>query len=251
MVVKMSVEQIRHIQLMIGTPVYGSQCYGLYLRSILSLQRKCHKVGIQMMVSNICHESLLQRSRNYVVDEFLRSGFTHLMFVDTDICFDPDYVIALLMLDKDVIGAPYPEKKKIEWETVIRGVQQAHCQETDLEKLAGDLVMDDQHKQTIMTDPSTLIKVDVLKPGFMMVKRRVFDKLQMVYPENSYRPDHIGIAHFDGARNIHMFFSVEIDPDTRKLLTEYEFFCKQWRDIGGQIYMCPWMVLTHIGTHMY
>jgi len=230
---------------MIGTPVYGSKCHGRYLFSLLSLLRLCSQLDIQVGVSSICSESLLQRSRNYVVDEFLRSGFTHLMFVDTDIFFEPEHVIALLILDKDVIGAPYPEKRRIEWETVMEGIHKGLHTNQDLDRVAGDLIFDKR------VDPHHLVEVDVLKPGFMMVKRQVFDKLQMTYPENYYRPDHIGTAHFDGVRNIQMFFSVEIDPHTRKLLTEYEYFCQLWRRIGGTIYMCPWMVLTHIGTYMY
>jgi hypothetical protein len=245
MSVEMPLEKLKHVRLMIGTPVYGLRCHGAYLQSILSLLQLCGVLGIQMGVSSICSESLLQRSRNYVVDEFIRSGCTHLMFVDTDICFHPEYVIALLLLDKDVIGAPYPNKAGIDWETIARTIHHGGCEEQDLHRVAGDLVFGKN------LDPSKLVEVDVIKPGFMMIKRRVFDKLQLVYPENYYRPDHIGITHFDGIRNIQMFFSVEIDPDTRKLLTEYEYFCKLWRGVGGQIYMCPWMVLTHIGTHMY
>jgi len=245
MSIEISLEKLKHVRLMIGTPVYGLRCHGAYLQSVLSLLQLCGMLGIQMGVSSICSESLLQRSRNYVVDEFLRSGFTHLLFVDTDICFQPEHVIALLMLDKDVIGAPYPEKQRIDWESIVKIIQTRNFKERDLDRVAGDLIFD-KH-----LDPSNLVEVDVMKPGFMMVKRQVFDKLQMVYPENYYRPDHIGTTHFDGIRNIQMFFSVEIDTETRRLLTEYEYFCKLWRKIGGHIYICPWMVLTHIGTHMY
>jgi hypothetical protein len=245
MSLQVSLETLKHVRLMIGTPVYGSKCDGRYLFSLLSLLRLCSQLGIHVGVSSICSESLLQRSRNYVVDEFMRSGFTHLMFVDTDIYFHPEYVISMLILDKDVIGAPYPDKRKIEWETVMEGIHKGLLTEQDLHRLAGDLMFDRQ------VDPQHLVEVDVLKPGFMMVKRQVFDKLQMTYPENYYRPDHIGITNFDGVRNIQMFFSVEIDSHTRKLLTEYEYFCQLWRRIGGTIHMCPWMVLTHIGTHVY
>lgn len=246
MSVHVSLEKLRSVRLLIGTPIYGFFCYGPYLHSLLSLINLCYSLGIQIGVSSICAESLLQRSRNYVVDEFLRSDFTHLMFVDTDLHFQPEHVIALLMLDKDVIGAPYPEKKGINWNTVVHMIKSGHCQENDLQRFAGDLVFD-KH-----IDPSNvMMEVDVLKPGFMMVKRQVFDRLQMVYPENYYRPDHIGITNFDGIRKIQMFFSVEIDPKTRKLMTEYEYFCQTWRNIGGQIYMCPWMVLTHIGSYAF
>jgi len=242
--IQVPLEKLGNIKLMVGTPMYGSRCHGSYLESILSLIKLCNALGIQIGVSSICSESLLQRSRNYVVDEFLRSGFTHLMLVDTDVQFKPEYVISFLMIDKDVIGAQYPEKKMIQWGTIIHAIKEWNVKEDKLQELAGDLV----YNHIVPTDP---IEVDVLKMGFVMIKRRVFDKLQVAYPEHFYKPDHIGITNFDGIRRIQMFFSVEIDPETRKLVPEYEFFCKMWRKIGGKIYMCPWVVLSHVGLYWF
>jgi hypothetical protein len=239
------IEKLAEVRLMVCTPMYGSKCHGAYLSSILSLLKLCSIIGIRVGVSTICNESLLQRSRNYVVDEFLRSGFTHLLFIDTDIQFKPEHVIAMIMTDKDIVGAPYPEKIDIDWNNIVQVINDNKATVENLHRMAGQFAFDRN------TDPSNLIEVDVMKPGFMMVKRKVFDRIQAIYPENYYKPDHIGITHFDGARHIQMFFSVEIDPETRKLVTEYEFFCKLWRKIGGKIYMCPWIVLNHIGNHLY
>jgi len=244
-IIEMPLEKLENVKLMIGTPMYGSRCHGAYLHSVLSLIKLCGVLGVQIGVSSICSESLLQRSRNYVVDEFLRSGFTHLILIDTDIQFKPEYVISFLMMDKDMVGAQYPEKKMIQWETIINAVKEGNVEDEEkLHELAGDLV----DNRLVPTD---IVEVDVLKMGFVMIKRQVFDKLQLSYPEHFYKPDHIGIANFDGIRRIQMFFSVEIDPETRKLATEYEFFCKMWRKIGGKIYMCPWMVLSHVGLRWY
>lgn len=240
-----SLEKLKNIKLMVGTPMYGSKCHGAYLSSIISLLKLCNRIGVRVGVSSICNESLLQRSRNYVVDEFLRSGFTHLMFVDTDIQFQPEHVVALLMADKDIVGAPYPEKIDVDWKKIIQSIKDGTANEETLPRITGEFVFDTQR------DPTDVVEVESMKPGFMMIKRRVFERLQTVYPENYYKPDHIGITHFDGARHIQMFFSVEIDPETRKLLSEYDFFCKLWRKIGGKIYMCPWMVVSHIGNHLY
>ena len=53
-----------------------------------------------------------------MVDEFLnRSDASHLLFIDSDIHFQPEDVIAMLALDKDVIGGPYP-KKAIKWKSI-------------------------------------------------------------------------------------------------------------------------------------
>lgn len=243
---ELSLGDLKNVSLMIGTPMYGSLCYGTYLNSILSLIKLCNILGIQMGVSSICNESLLQRSRNYVVDEFLRSGFSHLLFIDTDIQFNPQDVITLLMLNRDVVGAPYPEKRRIYWPQIMQVLKSDSTIDSDkLKDISGNISMDSGFA------PQDMLEVDVLKPGFMMVKRQVFDRIRLVYPENFYKPDHIGIQHFDGVRNIQMYFSVEIDPETRKLTTEYEYFCKLWRNIGGRIHLCPWIVLTHFGMNNY
>ena len=50
----------------------------------------------------IFNESLITRARNYLVDEFLRAEeFTHLMFIDSDINFNPKDVLSLAVLCDD------------------------------------------------------------------------------------------------------------------------------------------------------
>ena len=122
MQLQISVEDLRKNKLFVATPMYGGNCLGMYAKSCLDLQGLCTQYGIEVRFSFIFNESLITRARNYLVDEFLRSGFTHLLFLDSDIHFDPRDVIALLALDKDVIGAPYP-KKSIKWPAIIQAVQ--------------------------------------------------------------------------------------------------------------------------------
>jgi hypothetical protein len=65
---------------------------------------------MQVQFSFLFNESLITRGRNYLAHEFLESDATHLMFIDADIDFDPKDVIALLAMNKPVIGGPYPKK---------------------------------------------------------------------------------------------------------------------------------------------
>ncbi len=110
MEIKIKAEDLRKNKLMVCTPMYGGNCVGLYMKSCLDLQTLCIRYGIEIRFSFLFNESLITRARNYLVDEFLRSGFTHLLFIDSDINFDPNDVIALIALDKDVIGGPYPKQ---------------------------------------------------------------------------------------------------------------------------------------------
>ena len=103
-------DDLKKCKLFVATPMYGGQCVGLYMKACLDLQAICVRYGMEVRFSFLFNESLITRARNYLVDEFLRSGFTHLLFIDSDILFNPEDVLALLGLDKDVIGGPYPKK---------------------------------------------------------------------------------------------------------------------------------------------
>ena len=103
MQLEVSVEQLRKNKLFVATPMYGGSAHGMYVKSCLDLQSVCSQYGIEVRFSFIFNESLITRARNYLVDEFLRAeGFTHMLFIDADIHFDPRDVIAMLALDKEI-----------------------------------------------------------------------------------------------------------------------------------------------------
>jgi hypothetical protein len=90
MQLEVKVEELRKNKLFVATPMYGGMAHGMYLKSCLDLQGLCSQYGIEVRFSFIFNESLITRARNYLVDEFLRAeGFTHFLFIDADIHFDP------------------------------------------------------------------------------------------------------------------------------------------------------------------
>jgi hypothetical protein len=238
------------VKLFIATPMYGGQCNGLYMKSCINLQIMLNQYGIECRFSFLFNESLIPRARNYLVDEFLRSGYTHLLFIDSDIEFDPQDVMSLLVINKDVIGAPYP-KKSIKWENVKNAiVKNPSIAAGDLEKLIGDYVF---NPVPGTTNFNVFAPLDVLEigTGFMMVKREVFEKYAAQYPEFEYTPDHQGQANFDGSRKIHAYFHCDIDPKSNRYLSEDYWFCQLWRNMGGKIYFCPWMKTKHVGSYAF
>lgn len=244
---------------------------------------------MEVRFSFLFNESLITRARNYLVDEFIRSECTHLLFIDSDILFDPNDVFALLALDKDVIGGPYP-KKSINWRNVFNaskrvitdtGIDESKFNPGELEGVTGDYVFNAVPGTTSfrVSDPLEVMEIGT---GFMMVKRGVFDKFRESYPHLNYKPDHVGQANFDGSRYIHAYFDTVIDKgytvedinkilqkaadgknvsyDSKKLLdtkasdrylSEDYMFCQYWRKIGGRIWLCPWMKTQHVGTYAF
>jgi hypothetical protein len=257
MKLEVTTEQLRKYSIFIGTPMYGGMATGLYCRSTNDLAAFCARYGIELKFYYLLNESLIQRARNYIVDEFLRSNCTHLMFIDADIGFKPQDVLSLLAIQISdpekfqIITGPYP-KKIIAWEKIVEAVKSGKADENpfDLEYYYGDYVFNpiNQHMSFRIDEP---VEVAEAGTGFMLIPREVFVKYEASYPEYKYKPDHVRTKNFDGTREIMAYFDCTIDPETKRYLSEDYFFCRNSRKIGMKIHICPWMELSHVGIHTY
>jgi len=254
--IKVSFEQLRKRKIFLATPMYGAACAGMYTKSIADLASMCttYQIGIQFYF--LFNESLITRARNYCCDEFLRSDCTHLMFIDSDIGFNPNDVIALLALqsddsDYDVIGGPYP-KKTISWEKIKMAVDKGFADKdsNDLEKYVGDFVFNPvSGGQIKIFEPAEVLEIGT---GFMMIRKATLEKFRDAYPEYSYKPDHVRTAAFDGSREIHAFFDTVIEKtESKRYLSEDYMFCQWSRKAGMKVWLCPWIRLSHVGSYIF
>jgi hypothetical protein len=260
MEIKIDIGALQKQKLFVATPMYGGQCNGMYARSMCDLTAMCLKYGIEMRSYFLFNESLITRARNYCVDEFLRSGYTHLLFIDSDIGFNPQDVLALLALQTeespyDIIGGAYP-KKCITWEKIVQAVNKGVADENPniLEEFVGDFVFNpvmdagEASKSIRLDEPAEVLE---LGTGFMMVRRNTFEEYVKAYPDIMYRPDHVRTEAFDGTRKIGMYFQADIDKASERYLSEDYWFCQYARKAGMKIYMCPWMHLQHAGFYTF
>jgi hypothetical protein len=249
--IEIPVEELRKRSIFVATPMYGGQCAGPYVKSLLDLQALCYKFQINCVFYFLFNESLITRARNYLVDEFLRSKCTHLMFIDSDIDFNSMDVLALLACDKPIIGGAYP-KKTIAWEKIYDACRLGMVDDNPhkLENFVGDYVFNPAPGTTeiALDRPASVLEIGT---GFMMVQREVFEKFQAAYPELMFKPDHNRTANFDGSREICAFFDTVIDPKTKRYLSEDYMFCQWTRNIGISVWLCPWMKLKHLGTYIF
>lgn len=256
MEISIDIGKLRERKIFVATPMYGGMCGGQYCKSAADLSALCARYDIKLSFFYLFNESLITRARNYLVDEFLRSDMTHLMFIDSDIGFDPNDVLALAALaepgsDKDIVCGPYP-KKTISWEKIKRAVDRGFADENPnkLEKYVGDYVFNPVEGQTEIkiNEPAEVLEGGT---GFMMVQRSAFERYAKAYPEFSYKPDHIRTKNFDGTREIMAYFDCVICPDTKRYLSEDYMFCQWARKAGIKVWMCPWMKLSHMGSYMF
>ena len=214
---QITAEELKKQKLFLAVPMYGGMCAGVFSKSVMDLSALCTHYGLPLQAYFLFNESLITRARNYCCDEFMRSDATHLMFIDSDIGFNPNDVIALLGLTMQnpdmyhIIGGPYP-KKCISWEKIKLAVDKGFADKNpnDLEKFVGDYVFNPKGGQTEIPI-ATPAEVLELGTGFMMVPKNTFKVFEEKMPQYLYRPDHVRTAHFDGSRQIMQYFQAEID----------------------------------------
>ena len=293
MEIKISTDELRQRRLFVAAPMYGGQCAGMFSRSVADLSAICTQYGIQLQFYFLFNESLITRARNYCADEFLRSNATHMMFIDSDIGFSAQDVIAMLALQSDdseydVLCGPYP-KKCISWEKIKHAVDKGVADQDPnvLERFVGDYVFNP--KSGVNEIPINLpVEVREGGTGFMMIRRKTFEKLAEAYPSLSYKPDHVRTEAFDGSREIHAYFYCVVDRGytfddvhrlmedlvqegvdkadlakrakemleaektaSKRYLSEDYMFCYYAQKVGMKVWLCPWMKLQHVGSYVF
>lgn len=268
MEIQVEIEDLRKRKLFVATPMYGGMCAGMFCKSTNDLSALAMHYNIELKYYYLFNESLITRARNYCCDEFMRNeDFTHLLFIDSDIGFEANDVISMLALsdhedpknEYDILCAPYP-KKCIAWEKIKAATDQGHADEdpNTLENFVGDYVFNPVPgtKEVKLDEPAEVLEGGT---GFMLIKREALQKFKDAYWEDSdmspggfsYKPDHVRTEHFDGTREIMMYFQALIDPESRRYLSEDYMFCQWARKAGIKVWLAPWIKLSHVGSYVY
>jgi len=100
---------------------------------------------VDLIIKQSC---LIHKNRNDIIEEAIKKDYTHILFLDSDMCFAPQLLERLLTRDKDIIGVNY-FRRNINKETTVRFIEN------------GQIVMKDI--------PETLFECDGLGAGCMLV----------------------------------------------------------------------------------
>ena len=228
---------------MIGTPMYGGSCSYVYTNSLITNLFDLKNHNIDTSWCFVYNDSLITRARNYIVDYFLNSNCTHLMFIDADISFPSDSIRKLLDVEKDFVCASYP-KKNIDWNNISKKINEVK-NEDELRKLGSSYVITYLDSNNIpLPDENALIEVKQSGTGFMLISRQVFEILKSKLPKtrgsNFGKYDHWYTE----------FFRTDIDSDG-VFQSEDWFFCNQWVNLNEKIYLKTDINLGHVGSYLY
>lgn len=225
------INYLRKCHPQIAMPCYAGQLFESVMVSMMKFVIYCGKLGMNFSLDTMVNESLITRGRNNLVAKFMHNtAATHIMWIDSDIGFQPEDIFKLLLHDKDVVGGLYP-KKTLPIDYVVNVNPEAVNEKGQISTING------------------LIPVSRLGTGFMMIKRQVFDKMFAAYPQTKY----IGNIGLDKCYDPFMYalFDCVINPDTHEYNSEDWTFCDRFRAIGGECWVDPSILLSHSGFFRY
>lgn len=106
-------------KVMIGTPCYDGRLDVWYVNSLCNTIKQSYEHNVDIIPIWISFDALLQRARNDTVQLALEMECDDLIFIDSDIEWEPEWIFKLLNYNVDVVGGTYPKKGDKE-EYVVR-----------------------------------------------------------------------------------------------------------------------------------
>lgn len=224
---------------------YNHQCNTEFMMSLMRLVMLLREQKLAAVIYPITFESLINRARNAAVAHFLSDpDATHLLFIDSDIEFDPVDVLRMLQADKQVIAAGYPQK----W------LSDQLLQEVFRRNPVPPSPLELCTKHSVHLKPmqpmQELMEATYATTGFLLIQRGVFDDMRRAYPQAQYKNDIDGYLGADPSM-FYDFFPVSIHPETRRLESEDYGFCRLWTTLGGKIFVLTSVTLKHHGSFAY
>lgn len=203
-------------KVMIGTPSYDGRVDVRYVDSLMGTLRAVEPETIIFPVF-IPGDALVQRARNSLVkmalEAFDGEGVDELMFIDSDISWNPTDFYRLLSHKADIIGGLYPQKSDIQTVTI---------------KLLPDKKVDE----------AGLLEVSGVGCGFLRMSKKALKTLwEYAKP---YR---------NGPEYAKAIFEVSIQNE--ELFGEDTDMCLKWRSLGEKVYADTKILCAHTGTKVY
>ena len=165
-------------------------------------------------------EPVIDISRDKAVQMAIQSGAKWLFFLDADIMAPPDTLTRLLAHDKDIVGALYVRRHNPPFNEMLR--------------LRTDGLLGLRPIQDGEYEPGSLVEVDAIATGCMLIKTEVFDKVkpfQLTIDGQPARP-----AYF-------LWTEWRVNPG----MSEDFSFCVRARQSGIQIFCDTSIQAKHIG----
>ncbi len=236
--------------LMIGIPMYGGQCYGDFMLSIMNLSKALDKKEIHHKLELIQNESLITRGRNGLVAKFMSNPlYTKLLFLDCDLIFKAETIIRMYEQKKPIIGAPYP-KKNINWNKVNHFAKK-ECDVNELQAKVSDMNYNLKYydKNKVKLSNGFVEAFDV-PTGCMLIDKIAMSIIINKNKDFKYVNNCAGYGINNCFYDIFRTGVVNLKGKSTYLSEDY-YFCHLARECGIELWLDCESMLGHIGRYTY
>jgi hypothetical protein len=208
--------------LLIAAPAYGGAVKTGCVQSLLKLQAvlmRDRRLPMTLDFTSFADVTTVRNLFGTLAAE--GSRHSHVLFVDTDMVFEPEAVLKLIDADLPLVGCFYPMRDPSG-------------------RVVGSV------SEPVVVPDSGLVKVDALGMGLCLIDVDCFRKLRATgkLAELTGHPFEDRVAG-----PLLGFFSA--DPDGAYVSEDYAF-CRRWRDLcGGEVWALVREDIGHVGDHVF
>ena len=146
----------------------------------------------------------------------LKANADIIVFLDDDVSWEPNALVKLIQTPGDVVAGTYRCKQPGEEENYM-----------------GRILQDDKGKPTIMREDGCL-EVSQVPAGFLKITRNCVDVFMRGYPDLCYGPIwDLSVDLFNHGAYKGLWWGEDYS------------FCRNWRDLGGHIWLIPDINVDH------
>jgi len=198
----------------IATPVARKPSWQ-YTRSLLNTALELQRRGVEFTHEFVVGCAVAAKARNQLVALFLASKKDSLVFIDDDMGWRTEDFMRLVESDKDVVaGVGRRRDQKV-----------SYCYKA----LKGG-----------RTEGAN-VEVAAVGAAFMKIDRSVFKKIIASDPQCG----RMGVVRRNAEhQRLIPYYHIFHSPDDEG--EDYDF-CRTWRGLGGSVWVCPDIELSHVG----
>lgn len=203
------------MKIFVAIPVYDGKLHVQLVRSLLNEQVLAVANGDDFTVNFLSSNAGIAQGRNQLATEFLDSGFDRLVFLDSDVTWEPGDLVRLAHQPVDFVGGCYRLKREKESYPIAW--------------------LPDPEGKGLWANEQGLLQVEGLPTGFLALSRHVFQSMLDRHPERELT--------IQCGQKAFCFFQMPLVDG--HLYGEDFYFCREWLEGGGKIYLDPMLKLTH------
>ena len=214
-------------KIMFAVTCYSGKMDHTLVLSLLGSQAECANLGWEVKFVVRASDSIIARARNVIATTFLESDCSDLIMIDDDVAWQQGAIARMIAHPVDLVAGAYPARGENAGPPFIMRPIQTEKNEIFFDKKTG------------------LIEVEGVPAGFLRISKRAMTDLADARKDRWYEDQTAP------GMKIRDLFDFAFEPDTHCYFSEDYTFCRRYREIGGQVWVDPELMLHHTGSKCY